>query len=133
MNGIVARIIASIVVFLMWAGVTFAFSLPATLATGQVAVSQFENSDQAYVVSQAIGRAFQGAGAIIILVFLLILLAIWWAPLRKLIARLAAAAAVLLALAPADRAGAYYDKTDFAELVYVLPSESAFFIPDVGA
>jgi hypothetical protein len=97
-----------------------------------VAGGQFENSDQSYIVPQTIMRAFHGAGAIISLVFLLILLAIWWVPLRKLIASLAAAA-VLFALVPADRASAYYDKTDYAELVYILPSESAFFIPDVGA
>jgi hypothetical protein len=132
MNGILKRIIASIVVFLVWGGVTFSFSLPATLISGQVAGSQFENNDQPYVIAQTIMAALHGVGAIISLVFLLILLAIWWAPFKKLIATLAAAG-VLFALAPADRASAYYDKADYAELIYILPSESAFFIPDVGA
>jgi hypothetical protein len=33
----------------------------------------------------------------------------------------------------AGPAEAYYDKTDYTEAYFILPNESAFYIPDVGA
>lgn len=132
MNGILGRFIASVFLFLAWGGATFAFSLPATLISGKAAGSQFENSDQSYVVSQTIMASLHGIGAIVSVAFLLLFLAIWWAPFKKLIAALAAASFLIVAM-PIGDATAYYEKTDYSELVYILPSESAFFIPDVGA
>jgi Type IV secretory system Conjugative DNA transfer len=86
---------------------------------------------QSYVVALFFSRAFTGANAVITSIFLLVLVGIWWKPVRKLIAALTAAAFVLLA--PVWSARAYYDKQDFAEVYFILPNESAFFIPDTGA
>jgi hypothetical protein len=38
-----------------------------------------------------------------------------------------------LLLLPATAAQAYYDKNDYTEAYFILPNESAFFIPDAGA
>jgi hypothetical protein len=61
-------------------------------------------------------------------VMLAVIVAIWWAPLKARFLPL-----VLLALLLPGSAQAYYDKSDFAEAFFILPNESAFYIPDVGA
>jgi hypothetical protein len=60
-----------------------------------------------------------------------VVVGIWWKPAMKLIAAITAAAVLLVA--PVWSARAYYDKQDFAEVYFILPNESAFFIPDAGA
>jgi hypothetical protein len=92
---------------------------------------QFDNNDTAYGISLIGMHVPNLAVSIISAIFLLILLAIWWKPLRKLLA--AMLTIVALAFIPTHRAQAYYNQTDYAEVYFILPNESAFFIPDVGA
>lgn len=126
------RIVSTVVLFLLWVGSNFLLSVPATLVTGQMAGKQFENSDTSYVVSQFGFAAFSGAGLVLTIVFGLVLLAIWIGPLKRLVSAAMAIAALLL-VAQWHEARAYYDKTNYTEAYFVLPNESAFFIPDVGA
>jgi hypothetical protein len=119
-------------VFLVWTGVSVLLSVPATLVTGQLAGRQFENSDADFAISRIGMALFSGVGSIISGVFLLVLLAIWWKPIKVAVAAVAALALVLIFGAP-RHADAYYDKTDYAEVYFVLPNESAFFVPDAGA
>ncbi len=67
------------------------------------------------------GESLQG------IILVAVLAAVWWRPFRKLFLP-----ALLLAILTPN-AFAYYDKSDYAEAVFILPNESAFFIPDVGA
>jgi hypothetical protein len=128
---ILGRVISSIIAFFVSSAINFAISAPATLMSGAAAGRQFDNSDESYVVTLFFSRAFTGVNAVITSIFLLVLVGIWWKPVRKLIAALTAAAFVLFA--PVWSARAYYDKQDFAEVYFILPNESAFFIPDAGA
>ena len=98
----------------------------ATLLSGQAAGGQFANSDSTYLGSMFSLAVFSHLG-IPVIVLLAVLVLIWWRPLLRLFP------AMLLALALTHPAAAYYDKTDFTEAYTILPNESAFWIPDVGA
>jgi hypothetical protein len=132
MNGYLWRSIVSAFVFLIWSGTSLILSIPATVVTGQAAARQFENSDTAFAISRLGMSLFNGIGAVTGILFVLVLLAIWWRPLKAAITAIASLA-VVLCLVQAERARAYYDKTDYTEVYFVLPNESAFFVPDVGA
>lgn len=131
MLGIFARGIASVILIGCWGWLSFGASTMATLVSAQAAGGQFEDSDRAYVASTFIMRVANAPGAVIAFVFLLILATIWWAPIAKAI-KAAAALALVLALLPVPEARAYYNKTDYADPFFILPNESAFFIPDAG-
>jgi hypothetical protein len=123
------RVIASVVVFLLWVAIALVTSVPSKIVSAQIAGRQFDNSDTSYGTAVVGISVFNLATIIIGSIFLLILLAIWWKPLRKLIA----AAIVLVLVCGPRAASAYYDRTDYTEAYFILPNESAFFIPDVGA
>jgi hypothetical protein len=127
----IGRVIWSVIAFLVWSAVNFVLSVPATLVSGPAAGRQFDNSDDSYAIALFFSRAFTGVNLVLTAIFVLILIGIWWTPVRKLIASITAA--VLLLFAPVWSARAYYDKQDFAEVYFILPNESAFFIPDAGA
>ena len=124
------RIAASMVIVALWGGLNFLINAPATLPLGSVAGRQFENNDQSYLVTQLWFGAFHGIMTFVTIVFLLIMLGLWWKPMKMI---LTAIAASFLLTVNAPTADAYYDKTDYAEVYFVLPNESAFYIPDVGA
>jgi len=99
----------------------------ATVLAGQAAAGQFANSDAAYT-SSTLGMRFAGMLGVPGVVLLAVIVAIWWGPVRARFFAL-----VLLAAFAASPARAYYDKSDFAEAYFILPNESAFYIPDVGS
>ena len=124
---------ASVFAILVYATVNLLLNPAATVLSGEVAVRQFDNSTLSYTQSAYGIRAF-GALGIPALVLLVVLAAIWWKYLKLGWGRLFAAVAIMgcLLLAGTD-AHAYYDKNDYTEAYFILPNESAFFIPDVGA
>jgi hypothetical protein len=132
MNRYLWRVIASVVAFLAWILVAMAVSIPSAVTSGQMAGRQFDNTDISYGLARVGMSFFNGLGLVIGAIFLLILLAIWWKPLKGAIAAALAAMAIALVFAPPP-ASAYYDKSDYTEAYFILPNESAFFIPDVGA
>jgi hypothetical protein len=107
------------------------FNVGATLGMGKMAGDQFNPSDSAYLTTQAAFRSFNflslGAG------FLagLVLIAIWYRPFKTWITAFMAMSFLLVCYTP-QPAMAYYDKSDYSENYFVLPNESAFFVPDVG-
>lgn len=108
----------------------------ATMGAGQVAGMQFQPSDTAYVLSQA-GMKFYSSLYVPLWLALLILIAIWWKPVkqnRKTIRKWFANLTIigLAIFAGMNQAKAYYDKTDYAEPYFIMPNESAFWVPDVG-
>lgn len=120
------RIVVTIALLVGWSWLNFALNVAAPLVSNALAVKQLEDSDVSYVFSRG-AQLFTGAGlSSVILVALLAW--VWWKPARTWAATLAVILAV--AVSPAH---AYYDKTDYAEAFFILPNESAFYIPDVGA
>lgn len=109
-------------------------NIPATLATGKVAGSQFDPSDSAYIVTQGTFAFVHIVNIVITAMFVVCLIFIWFNTIRDGIKWLITTMGVVLlfiALAPTP-SYAYYDQTDYAEPYFILPNESAFWIPDVG-
>lgn len=120
--------------FLGWLGLFL--NTAATIGAGQVAGMQFMPSDTAYLVSQAGMKLYAQVWAPIWLGFLAVL-AIWWKPFKankKTIKKWITSLTIigLAIFAGVNQAKAYYDKTDYAEPYFIMPNESAFWVPDVG-
>ncbi len=127
----IGRILATLAILLLRWFANFVTSTPATLVTGQVAGRQFDNDDMSYLVTRAILGGFSLADIVLDALVVLALIAIWYGPAKRAIMT-ALAPLFILAIAPPP-AHAYYDKTDYTEAYFILPNESAFFIPDVGS
>ena len=130
MKSVVFRIVATVVAVLVYGWVNFLLTPVATILSGKVAGMQFENSDAAYVTS-IVGMRFFGNLGVPVLVLLVVLATIWWKDIKRGWARVLEAIAICLIIVVPSQA--YYDKYDYAEPYFVLPNESAFYIPDVGA
>jgi hypothetical protein len=129
----IVRGVISLVAILVYGWVNFLLNPVSTIITGQMAGKQFENSNISYVTSTYGMNFFNNLGVPIIILILL-LAWIWWKPLKSLIASSGTLALVTtLILLSGPSSFAYYDKADYTEPYFVLPNESAFFIPDVGA
>lgn len=104
----------------------------ATLASGKMAVKQFESSDASYVVSR-FGMDFFSHLGVPAIVLLAVLILIWWKPIKAFFTAqnitLVLAAMILLS---STQAFAYYAKEDYADPYFILPNESAFFVQDAG-
>lgn len=123
------RIVMTVLVWGLWAFGQYMIGATQPLVSGRLAGMQFDNSDLSYLGAQLGISAVGGLTAINTLLAILVLVAIWYRPVKALLA----AALVIALLMPAAPARAYYDQTDYTEAYFILPNESAFFIPDVGA
>ena len=125
----ILRIIATIIIVALWGFLYTLITGAAPILSGAAAGLQFANSDTAAVVSTTamhyIGNSVQVPSCIAV-----VLLIILWVPYleRKLFAAL-----LVLGLGLSMPAHAYYDKSDYAEAYTILPNESAFWVPDIGA
>lgn len=124
------RLILSIVAVSVFGWSNYFLSNAGTLIASNASVHQLDNSDLSYLVATPLTQ-FAGHLALPGLLLIAILLLIWYAPLRRLF--VGAGVIVLLAMGLPHPVQAYYDKYDYTEAIYVLPNQSAFVIPDVGA
>ena len=120
------RIGLSVLLIVIWGFFNTILHPIGTIIAGRVAGLQFENSDSSAIVAQTVMPYASHLGVSSVVLGLL-LLAIWWKPLRLLMVCLVA---ICGSVSPA---GAYYDKSDYAEAYTILPNESAFWVPDIGA
>lgn len=123
----VGRVVATGVLVMLWGCVNWFLNRAAPIVAANLAGKQFENNDNSYFVSE-LSHFFTGAGLPAVMLVALAL-AIWWKPLKGAFT----AAAILVLLFAPSAAHAYYDKSDYAETYFILPNESAFYTPDVGA
>jgi hypothetical protein len=108
-----------------------ALSVNGTLTTGQMAGDQFKASDHAYIATQSVFRFYNAMNFLFILAGLVLLVVIWYKPAKAWLTMLLSAMALMILMVP-QPASAYYQQTDYTENYFILPNESAFFIPDVG-
>lgn len=130
------RLVLSVAAVSVFGWLNYFANAAGTLVSGQAAVHQLDNSDVSYLVSTPLTQ-FAGHFAISGIFLLAVLVLIWWSPVARFI-KGSTAAAILAFMALASMwapqpAQAYYDKYDYTEAIYVLPNQSAFVIPDVGA
>lgn len=107
-----------------------------TATVGQLAVDQLADSKSAYVVSQTEISFLSGLPVVIGLVNFVFLLLLWWEPIAKLFknsTKTTLSVLLLGAFLVPSTAHAYYDTQDKPEYVEVLPNQTAFLIPEVGA
>lgn len=146
------RVVLSGIAVAAWAVIDFFSTAAAPLISAPLAAHQFDNSSGGYFAALA-GRQVNGSGGWWFLALLAVLLALWWKPIRRELGELLSeddgdslqqknkrgpgiGPLVLLffafdaILAPAQ---AYYEKSDYAEPYYILPNQSAFWVPDNGA
>ncbi len=129
------RVVLSVLVFILYGWTNYLATPIGTIASGNIAGKQFDNSDAAYVTTLVGMDMFSNLHVPFFLV-LLVLMAIWWKPAANLIRKsgVTAIPIILLSLmsfAPKN-ASAYYDKQNWAEPIFILPNESAFFLKEVG-
>ena len=130
-RGNARRVIFSVGAILVYGWVNFLLNPVATLVSGTAAGQQFQNSDTSYF-SAYYGISIFGHLGIPTVVLFGVLVWIWWDVAAGLLGRLTMIGLLLTNLLPRP-AAAYYDKTDFTEAYTILPNESGFWIPDVGA
>lgn len=125
------RIITTVVLLGAWSATSLVSNIFTTLASGQLAGRQFDNSDLSYAFSTLGVSATHGVGTIIGAIVLFLLSLLWWGPVKRVF--IAACAVIILLVIGSPHAEAYWDQTDRTEAYFILPNESAFLIPDVGA
>jgi hypothetical protein len=130
-NHILRRAVATVVAIVLYGWINFLLHPVGMIVSSRAAGEQFADSDVGYVTSMVGINLFSNLG-IPAVVLLAVVVAIWWGPLRHWWATVATAVMLCLLLS-APQAQAYYDKNDYTEAYTILPNESAFWIPDVGA
>ena len=131
-NNIVLRLLASVIVVVVYGWINFVMNPISTVESAKIAGMQLKNSDTAYAAS-LIGMNFFHDLGIPALLLLAILSWIWWKPIKSLKNRGTISMLILFfTLAGVSQVLAFYDKVDRAEAIYILPNESFFWIPDVG-
>jgi hypothetical protein len=130
------RVIATLVILTVWGWLEGAVNLIEPLVTGPAAGLQFDNSNVSYVASNILMKFGHWGNAAVGIIAVVLLLMIWLSAVMKA-ARSPTASAILVALGLgtlfASPSYAYFDTTDKTEAYTILPNESAFWIPDVGA
>ncbi len=131
---VLTRVSLSVLAVVVYGWINYLLHPASVLLAGRTAGMQFQPSNAAYVKSY-IGMDFFKNLNLSILVLLAVLVAIWWKTFKnsrhgsgKIIVPLV----LLLLLAMTLNARAYYNKDDWNESYFILPNESAFWIPDVG-
>ena len=125
----VLRIIATIIIVALWSLFYTLITGAAPILSGYAAGLQFQNSDTAAMMSTT-ATHYIGNSVMVPSCLAIVALLIVWVPY---IERFLLMATLLLFGLGAAPAYAYYDKSDYAEAYTILPNESAFWVPDIGA
>lgn len=131
----VIRLVLSVLAVLVLSWVDLAMVGLGTIGAGNVAGAQFEPDNAAYIRSIA-GMRFFSSMHVPLWVTLLVLLGIWWRPIKgrrkQMLKWMSGLFALTLIVGLPSQSKAYYDKSDYAEPYFIMPNESAFWVPDVG-
>jgi hypothetical protein len=126
----IIKVLFTILILLSFGYLNYFIDIVDPIVANKVAIQQFKPSDISYVVSQYGIHLTQFVKNLLSIVSLLIIVLLWWKPAKKLF--LSLIGIMLLIIIPSISCYAYYDKQDWPEPIFILPNESAFFVPDVG-
>lgn len=125
------RLALSAVLLSVLSWLDFGIDMGSTIATGRVAGMQFNPSDVDYISTMSVFRFLHGASGMANLWAMILLIILWFGPVKRWLAMMILTLAFGAGL-PATPASAYYEDSDWNESYFILPNESAFFLPDVG-
>jgi hypothetical protein len=134
MMKIMTRSVLSVLAVVIYGWINYLLHPASLLLSGKTAGMQFQPSDMAYAKSYIGMDLFKNMN-LSILVLLAVLIGIWWGTFRRLrhsSRKITIPIVLLLLLGMTLNAQAYYNKEDWNESYFILPNESAFWIPDVG-
>jgi hypothetical protein len=128
------KLLTSIAVILVWGWLDFFLAITSRSIVAPLAGKQFDNSETSFIITQYGFHIFSFVGGALTVVALALLIFIWRREVAIIWKAIAAASlsAVLIA-AMVSPANAYYSKDDYSEPYYILPNQSAFWVPDTGA
>ena len=134
----IGRVIGTVVTTLIYGWLMMLYTPQATLITGQAAGHQLDNTDAGYLTAVNTMNFFSAMGTIMTVLFVGVLAGIWFKPVRTAMRKGSERLAVLLAVGGALLIGttdgrAFFEKVDRTEIYPILPNQSAFWIPEVGA
>lgn len=133
-----SRTVITIAILLLLHAFVSVIMPPILLAASKAAGGQLVNSDEAYVLAMWQSAALS-LYRVLPIVVISILIAIWWKPLRYIVEKAfkyvvsSLALAVLFGGVWAGESKAYYSVYDYAEVVYIKPNQTCFWVPDAGA
>ncbi len=142
MKSIAWRIVLSILSVVGYGFINGILHPLSAIMSARAAGGQFESSDWGYLQSMA-GMNFFSYIGIPSIVLLAVLVWIWWKPIKALLKSasdkdigpkllLAGLVAPSVFFGMTDNANAYFDKVDTTEVYYILPNETAFWVPSQG-
>jgi len=134
----IGRVIGTVVATLVYGWIMMVYSPQATLVTAETAGRQLDNTDAGYLTAIHTMNVFSATGTVLTVLFVAVLAVIWYRPVRDTFNRAPPMLAVLLAaggalLLSTGDSRAFFEKTDRTEIYPILPNQSAFWIPEVGA
>lgn len=137
MKGMFVRLLLTMMSVFSYVSISRLSTNVGGLITSKVAGKQFEASDASYLMSDQVMSFFSHSYLPLIALFFVTCL-IWWKPVSTFINEnkeklVSAVICIVVATAMfSTSAFAYYDVKDWNEPYFILPNESAFFVPDVG-
>jgi hypothetical protein len=128
----ISNLIKTVIAFFVYMAVISVVNPLATLITGAVAGNQFDNSATSYLTTSFVFTMSNVIYFVSTFGLFFALFAIWQNKIKEFIAA-STALLLLVMIAHPQQAFAYADTVDKTEAYTILPNESAFWIPDVGA
>jgi hypothetical protein len=134
----VGRVIGTVIITLLYGWAMMAYTPQANIVAAEAAGQQLDNTDSGYLTAIYTMNVLSGIGTVATVLFIGILALIWFKPVREAIRRASQSLALLLAAGAALLVGtsdgrAFFEKVDRTEIYPILPNQSAFWIPEVGA
>ena len=126
----ISNVLKTILIAVFYFVAITTFNSLSTSITGTVAGNQFDNNNMSFISSMGVFAIVNIGYFVCTFLFLFVIAAIWIKQLKTFISL---TIALLAFTAYHDKAFAYADTVDKTEAYTILPNESAFWIPDVGA
>ena len=130
----IKKIILSAIFFAVYGAFSLALHTVDTLALGIIAGDQFYNSNSASIATSFVFFLIGFLQGFMPIMLILALIVLWAEVVMEWLGKLIFPALLLMFVAThSDHALAYADVADKTEAYTILPNQSAFWVPDVGA
>src|ERR1700752_2751595 len=134
----VGRVIGTVITTLLYGWAMMAYTPKSNMVAAEAAGHQLDNTDSGYLTAVYTMNVLTGIGTVATVLFIGVLALIWFKPARGAIRRASQSLPVLVVAGAALLLGtsdgrAFFEKVARTEIYPILPNQSAFWIPEVGA